>query len=274
MLAKERELMLTKIHQKLGTAGFVISIVALVAALGGGAYAASGGLTGKQKKEVEKIAKKYAGKPGAPGATGPGGASGAKGDKGDAGAAGTNGTNGTNGANGTSVTTTAFAGAKGTCTEGGVEVKSASGTSFVCNGEAGETGFSESLPAGKTLKGNWGFGYTPQFSENKQIFAPISFAIPVTGSITAVYVKTPGEEAANCPGSSTAPAAAPGFLCIYKKIGNAGVEFLGATVNEAGTVVTLNPEKHEEEVEPGVIVETFGPSFTYGTWAVTAPLSQ
>ena len=52
--------MLTRIHRKLGTAGFVISIVALVAALGGGAYAASGGLTGKQKKEVEKIAKKYA----------------------------------------------------------------------------------------------------------------------------------------------------------------------------------------------------------------------
>ena len=33
--------MFDRIHQKLGTAGFVISIVALVAALGGGAYAAS-----------------------------------------------------------------------------------------------------------------------------------------------------------------------------------------------------------------------------------------
>ncbi|MBA3867401.1 MAG: hypothetical protein H0X42_13840 [Solirubrobacterales bacterium] len=49
---------ISRIHQKLGTAGFIISIVALVAALGGGAYAASGGLSGKQKKEVEKIAKK------------------------------------------------------------------------------------------------------------------------------------------------------------------------------------------------------------------------
>jgi hypothetical protein len=48
--------MLRRVHQKLGTAGFVISIVALVAALGGGAYAASGSLSGKQKQEVSKIA--------------------------------------------------------------------------------------------------------------------------------------------------------------------------------------------------------------------------
>jgi hypothetical protein len=63
-----------KVHEKLGTAGFIISIVALVAAMGGGAYAASGGLTKKESKEVEKIAKKYAGKyagkPGADGADG------------------------------------------------------------------------------------------------------------------------------------------------------------------------------------------------------------
>ena len=31
---------ISRIHQKLGTAGFIISIVALVAAFGGGAYAA------------------------------------------------------------------------------------------------------------------------------------------------------------------------------------------------------------------------------------------
>ena len=83
--------MISRIHSKLGTAGFVISILALVVALGGGAYAASGGLTGKQKKEVEKIAKKYAGKPGGPGAAGAGGPQGP---------AGTNGTNGKDGING------------------------------------------------------------------------------------------------------------------------------------------------------------------------------
>ena len=62
--------MIERIHQKLGTAGFVIAIVALIAALGGTALAAAK-LNGTQKKEVEKIAKKYAGKPGAAG-PGPG----------------------------------------------------------------------------------------------------------------------------------------------------------------------------------------------------------
>ena len=82
---------ISRIHQKLGTAGFVISIVALVAAMGGGAYAASGGLNGKQKKEVEKIAKKYAGKPGAAGPAGSNGSNGAKGDTGATGAEGKQG---------------------------------------------------------------------------------------------------------------------------------------------------------------------------------------
>ena len=56
--------MLTQLRSQFGTAGLVVAIVALIAALAGGAYAASGGLTGKQKKEVTKIAKQNAGKPG------------------------------------------------------------------------------------------------------------------------------------------------------------------------------------------------------------------
>ncbi|HVW46168.1 MAG TPA: hypothetical protein VHA76_03880 [Solirubrobacterales bacterium] len=88
----------------------MLAFVALVAALGGGAYAAKGGLTGPQKKAVEKIAKKDAGKPGAAGAQGPKGDPGPQGPKGDRGPQGpqgepgpkgdpgTNGTDGTNGA--------------------------------------------------------------------------------------------------------------------------------------------------------------------------------
>ncbi|HSS33304.1 MAG TPA: hypothetical protein VLL27_08505 [Solirubrobacterales bacterium] len=125
----------------------IVAVVALIAALSGTALAASGALTGKQKKEVEKIAKKYAGKPGAPGV---------------AGANGTNGTNGKDGANGsagaagkegTSATTVAFTGSKGTCTkgQGGIEVKSASATTFVCNGEEGVAGES---PFGTPFAGN------------------------------------------------------------------------------------------------------------------------
>ena len=50
--------------------GLVIAVVAMLIALTGGAFAASGALTGKQKKEVEKIAKKFAGKPGSSGFAG------------------------------------------------------------------------------------------------------------------------------------------------------------------------------------------------------------
>jgi hypothetical protein len=70
-----------------GRAGLVVGIVALVFALMGGAWAASGGLTAKQKKEVKAIAKSFQG-------TGPAGAQGAQGTP------GSNGTNGTNGKDG------------------------------------------------------------------------------------------------------------------------------------------------------------------------------
>jgi hypothetical protein len=129
---------ISRIHQKLGTAGFIISIVALVAALGGGAYAASGGLNGKQKKEVEKIAKKYAGKPGAAGPAGPAGT------KGDSGTAGSNGTNGSNGVDGASATVEAFTGSKGTCTAGGATVKGTGSEANVCNGKNGQPGLNGS----------------------------------------------------------------------------------------------------------------------------------
>jgi len=88
--------MLKRIHNKLGTAGLVVAILALVAAVAGTAFAA-GGLTKKQEKQVVKIAKKYAGKQGPKGDTGPAGAQGPKGDpgpKGDEGAKGDKGDQG------------------------------------------------------------------------------------------------------------------------------------------------------------------------------------
>jgi hypothetical protein len=89
--------MLSKVHNRLGTAGFVIAVVALVAAVGGAAYAALPGLNGKQKKEVKKIAKQFAGEDGAPGPKGETGAVGPKGDpgpKGDQGQPGSQGEDG------------------------------------------------------------------------------------------------------------------------------------------------------------------------------------
>jgi hypothetical protein len=176
--------MFNRIHQKLGTAGFIISIVALVAALGGGAYAASGGLTGKQKKEVEKIAKSVSkpGKTGATGATGPAGAAGTAGAKGDTGATGTAGTNGTN----------------------GVGTPGKEGSPWTAGG---------TLPSGKTESGNWAYGPA---EEGTIGFASIAFGIPLTSAPTFVYVEAPGEEEESCPGTAAEPKAKAGVLCLYQ----------------------------------------------------------
>src|SRR6478752_2320107 len=87
------------IREPFGTAGLVVACVALIAALGGTAFAAAK-LNSTQKKEVEKIAKKFAGKPGAPGAQGPAGPAGKDGSNGAAGAKGATGAKGVAGEDG------------------------------------------------------------------------------------------------------------------------------------------------------------------------------
>jgi hypothetical protein len=219
--------MFNRIHQKLGTAGFIISIVALVAALGGGAYAASGGLSGKQKKEVEKIAKKYSGKPGAAGAagpagpTGPAGAAGAKGDAGAAGAAGvgTKGEKGEKGEAGTAgesvevvETNPAACGAAG-----GVTYEVEATPTAVCSGEEGSPWTAGgTLPKGATETGAWAFSGA---STSGEVYAPISFTIPLSAPLAAadVHYIVPGGQIPNvCTGSATSPTAAEGELCVYE----------------------------------------------------------
>jgi hypothetical protein len=193
-----------------------------VVALAGGAYAASGALTSKQKKEVTKIAKKYAGKPGA---TGPAGPAGPQGPKGDTGAAGGKG------ADGVSVTSTesnsTIDGSH--CTGvGGSKFTSASGVTYACNGKEGvqgvqgpagptcneDTGLCE-LPEEATMTGVWVLpGYAPGTYQ-----VPISFPFTNPGTLapTDIVVVNQGAEtgAGDCPGSVAEPTAAPGKLCIY-----------------------------------------------------------
>jgi hypothetical protein len=292
--------MLTRIHQRLGTAGFLIAIVALVAALGGSALAASGALTGKQKKEVEKIAKKYAGKPGANGANGAPGPAGAPGPKGDGGAAGTNGTNGT------SVTATAVTTSEtGKCSgHGGAEFKAGSGTAtFACNGQ---TGFTETLPSGKTETGTWAIAETSDLTD--ATYAALSFPIPVdvkegasgpeaentawifseTQVSAGKFGKdeasglvngcTPGESGCldtGCRGTAAEPEAPPGTLCVYTVTG------AGATGSEGTPEVrAVAPFAFNGYGPTGALI--VGPTLKgtaatpvtieqFGTWAVTAP---
>jgi hypothetical protein len=204
--------MFSKLHERLGTAGFVVAVVALVAALAGTAFAAAG-LNSTQQKEVKKIAKQFAGKSGAPGAPGP------QGPAGPAGANGKDGTNGTssNGENGKSVIIGTATNVQ--CESGGitVEVQDSGTKKPVCNGE---TGFTETLPEGKTETGVWG---TPNISQKRTTY-DISFNIPLATAPAAVIV-TPGEMESGagatngCPWDGTGtPTANSGTFCVYEAV--------------------------------------------------------
>jgi hypothetical protein len=247
--------MYQRYRERFGTAGVVVGVIALVLAMVTGAYAAGGGLSGKQKKEVEKIAKKYAGKDGA------------------AGAAGTNGTNGTNGkdgsngapgADGKSVAVTLIEEGEEGCEElGGAEVKqqgAANGTE-VCNGAEGSPWTAGgTLPSGATETGTWvAAGSTG---------AAVSFALPTQTAIGASWFFIDGssssedkEECDNGKGEAPSPdnpEAKPGNLCLFKVGGEAPFLLLGAAgpgVGRTGAFMAWTSEQ----------------TGSVGTFAVTAP---
>lgn len=262
--------MISRIHRQLGTAGFIISIVALVAALGGGAYAASGGFSAKQKKEIRKIAKGVAkpgpqgpaGAPGSQGATGPQGAPGTGGAQGEKGADGTNGTSGTSGTNGTngenvSVIPLAAANGTGHCEEGGTKFVNGTGEAFACNGGAGGGGYPEVLPSGHTETGFWEVqgekGIANEFASVTTISFPLELETAPTEKVLITDTSSE-EEKAKCPGETFEPKATPGVLCLY----------VAAVFSDSLTLKLGG-------------VQTFGASLlfaptdeAYGSWAVEA----
>jgi hypothetical protein len=246
--------LISRIHNKLGTAGFVVAIVALVAALSGAAVAAQQGLNGKQKKEVKNIAKQFAGKPG------PAGPQGATGATGPAGANGKDGTNGTNGKDGTNGT----------------------------NGKDG-TFSTEPLPEGETLTGVFS-QYKTELTEKLNAWASFPIRVvpaptllvygngaenkgikidPATGAVTPGFPEALVEGTAYdalCPGDEGNPEAAPGVVCVY--------ENAVPTNNTIGSLT--NPTRlASPDPSSGVIFPLPGPenSTIAGSWAVTATVT-
>lgn len=265
--------MLLHIHQKLGTAGFVIAILALIAALSGTAVA----LTGAEKKQITKESKKFSkqfskqfAKPGPKGEQGSPGAAGLAGAAGKDGAAGTDGK---------TPEITKFGGSKLGCTEGGVEVKLAPTEVAACNGVKGEAwSVGGTLPSGKTMTGAWGVSIVPKEETEPGVFvptqgfSPISFFLPLTAAPAGVLVGTTAlekeeGEAEGCPGLvNGVPTANAGKLCVYmaskNNITKDEFAFFGATspgfgVDKTGTILL------------GVCQA--GLCQSRGSWAVTAP---
>ena len=224
-----------RLKEPFGKAGLTVAILALVLAMVGGAYAASG-LNSKQKKEVKSIAKSFqgTGPAGAQGAAGANGKDGAQGPKGDTGVAGPQGPQGVQGP----------------------------------AGKNGETGFTETLPPGKTETGTWALG-----SVTKSTVVPLSFNIPLKNAPVALHFvnleeeeftgsePTPVTPPVNCLGSSKAPSAPPGHVCVYEDAGFGepfGYEPVPGLVNTFRTGANFFYQIAENQV-------------AFGTWAVTAP---
>jgi Collagen triple helix repeat (20 copies) len=284
--------MLSRLREHFGSAGLIVAIVALIAALGGGAYAASNSGGGKATASAKgkQGPRGKTGKTGPAGPQGSAGPAGAKGDKGDAGAAGANGKDGTNGTNGKNAEAVTFTGVKGSCTEGGIEVKSASPIVLVCNGAKGADGSTGpqgpafpvggTLPVGETETGAFA---APVTYENEEAglylaFAPISFPIKLAAEIDGAHVEkiAIGETPpANCddgavpPPSPTNPEADSGYLCIFLGNDSAGFGtpsvFLVQVLNNA----SAGANKQGARMTLATTTTEGSPDVISGTWAVT-----
>lgn len=254
--------MLSSFRNRFGIPG-VISVIALVFAMFGGAYAANdvrddngnNNATASAKAKQGKQGKP--GKPGKPGATGPAGPAGPAGVKGDTGPAGPKGDTGPKGDKGD----------KGDTGEKGPKGD---------KGANGLSGFTETLPPEQTETGTYFLGSE---EGNGVVFgaavAAISFPIPLAeplGEDEVIFIlknASPPAECENTEHAGTAsienPEAAPGFLCVFE------AEF-NATEHQLTEIskVTLAPGAGVAGATIAQEVTGAG-AFSRGTWAVTAP---
>ena len=233
--------MFKRIHEKLGTAGLIIAVVALVAAFTGSAFAGATEwkLTKPEVKEVKRIAKSVAkkGPTGPAGQQGPAGPAGAKGDAGAPGAPGAKGATGATGPTG-------------------------------AEGPAGPT--ETVLPFEKTSTGVWGFAVNG--AEGTTYPVPINFplrVIPAPGEFenSTNFIPAEGSPTTECPGTVADPEAAPGEFCLYGGEGPAALT--GASVNAALMISEFwTPDRTSGAVVPMNIEAAVARG--RGTWAVTA----
>jgi hypothetical protein len=180
----------------------VALVIVLVLAMSGGAFAAGKFLITSVKQIKPSVMAQLKGKAGAKGPAGPAGPAGATGPAGTTGPAGATGPAGTAGPTGPAGTT-------------GPE------------GPSGQTGFTETLPSGKTLTGDWSvYG---EGREDLHVTNSVSFGIPLAIAPVAHYLREDGKEPffnsvtekeeqrtqPLCPGSAASPKAEPGNLCVY-----------------------------------------------------------
>jgi Collagen triple helix repeat (20 copies) len=269
--------MFSTLRTRFGIPG-VISVVALVFAMLGGAYAASSNSGGKAT--ASKAGKRGPrGPKGATGPAGPAGPQGSAGAKGDAGASGKDGAPGANGSPGAPGKNVAVSATAPGCAEGGITVGVAGEPATnqeVCNGEEGAAGVihpGETLQSGASETGTWAWFWPVE--EAATAYTQISFPIPLAVALDAghvVYVDPfNNPDPTHCAGSASSPSAAEGYLCVYQK-GSIGGEFKLIGDPSTQNFASGDPEPGASVAGAvlGLAVEVgFASGKAYGTWAVT-----
>ncbi len=291
--------MFSAIRKHLSYANLAATL-ALVFALTGGAFAATGGgsnpshatLTASAAKAKAKTKAVPRGPAGPKGATGPAGATGATGATGPGGAAGPAGPTGPAGDTGPA------GGAGPTGATGPAGPKGSTGAAGA-PGEPGVIHPGETLAAGASETGAWSAGVvslgTPLPVGDVLHVSVASFTIPLATPLNGErcseepatrkepcqvhYINPHGEEVieggrtvqppiAECPGKAAKPEATPGNFCVYAEL-EEGVA--------SGSVAIYDPGTHLIEgagttgaVEGFKVTGTSQPE-SFGTWAVTAP---
>ena len=142
--------------------------------------------------------------------------------------------------------------------------------------------FPDVLPSGKTLAGV--YSVTGAATAPGQYFdTTISFGFRFASAPDVVLVGTDdtAEEAAaaGCPGSSAAPKAAPGKVCVYE-MGSTNLDPDGTKLETDGDEANLTPyvgafTGGDEAATFGTILEVYsnaaGNLYSVGTWAATSP---
>jgi hypothetical protein len=126
------------------------------------------------------------------------------------------------------------------------------------NSASNASGLSGPLASGQTLKGTFGMGGNgPGFVQEEGI----TFQIPLASAPTQHYIAPGGASTPQCPGSVSAPSAAPGQLCFYGAVQtNAnGLSTVSGFPKTIGTVIFPAGVTANNNYESD------------GTWAVTAP---
>jgi hypothetical protein len=157
------------------------------------------------------------------------------------GRAGKNGANGLNGANG----------ANGNDGKEGKE------------GPAGP--YVDALPSGKSEKGVWAI--IENGKSGGTLATAISFPIPLSSTPTVHFIPFETAPPAGCSGSVSAPAAAPGNLCVFNSIALISLEFLEFYTPE--TNINLATKAGKTGTLVVFVSNVEGNQQATGTWAVT-----